>query len=230
MSVEYIKECKDKELKQFVLAYFLVTVTAVGFYSLSSTKAVGVVSSLFEMITIDVFVGAISVLVIVFNELWSDKTKTKMVYKNMPSDSVFSKIAAGNVDATGFDLDKAKSMYSHLAKASSNKQTAEWNLLLKKSREEQCGNVVEAERMQLMTRDICISTVSLLIMNVVAFFILASALSDFLGAFKIFCIPIVYLFIMFFITRCAARNRADRFVMLVIKNDVQRELCKRDKQ
>jgi len=230
VNAEYIKDYKDKELKQFVVVYFLVAVAAVGFYELSSVKTIGMLSALFEMITIDIFVGAISVLVTILNELWPDKARTKIVYKNMPSDSVFSEIATGKVDATGFDLEKAKTMYSHLAEASANRQTAEWNLMLKKSRDEQLGNVVEAERMQLMTRDICISTVSLLIMNLVALLLLTIIFSNFGGAIKILGIPLVYLAIMFFITRGAARNRASRFVMLVIKNEVQRELCKSNKQ
>lgn len=226
MNTEYIKDYRDKELKQFVVAYFLIAVASVGFYALSSAKAVGNLSVLFEMITIDTFVGAISILVIILNELWSDKAKTKIVYKKMPSDSVFSNISTGKIDSTGFDLEKAQALYSHLSKASANKQTAEWNLMLKKSRDEQCGNVVEAERMQLMTRDICVSTVSLLIMNLVAFLLLTIVFSNIEEAIKVFGIPLIYLIVMFFITRSAARNRAGRFVILVIKNDVQRESYK----
>lgn len=225
MNTEYIKDYRDKELKQFVVAYFLVAVAAVGFYTLSSTKVVGVLSALSEMITIDIFVAAISVLVIIFNELWSDRAKTKIVYKKMPSDSVFSEIVTGKVDATGFDLEKAKTLYSDLSKASANRQTAEWNLMLKKSIDEQRGNVIEAERMQLMTRDMCVSTISLLLMNLVALLILTIVLGNFGTAIKVLGIPLIYLIVMFFITRGAARNRARRFVMLVIKNDVQRKSC-----
>ena len=225
MNTEYIKDYRDKELKQFVIAYFLVTVAAVGFYTLSSTKAIGILSALSEMITIDILIGAISVLVIIFNELWSDKAKTRIVYKKMPSDSVFSEIVTGKVDATGFDLEKAKTLYLHLSKASANKQTAEWNLMLKKSRDEQRGNVIEAERMQLMTRDMCVSTVSLLIMNLVVLLLLTIVLGHVGAAIKVLGIPLTYLIAMFFITRGAARNRARRFVMLVIKNDVQRKSC-----
>ena len=230
MNIEHIKDYKDKELKQFVVVYFLIVVAAAGFYVLPSATSVGMLLTVFEMITIDIFVGAISILVIIFNELWSDKAKTKIVYKNMPSDSVFSEIATGKVDATGFDLEKAKTMYSHLSEASANRQTAEWSLLLKKSRDEQRGNVVEAERMQLMTRDICVSTASLLIMNLVALMLVTIVLENFFCAIKVFSIPLIYLIVMFFITRGAARNRASRFVMLVIKNDVQRELCEKHKQ
>lgn len=111
-------------------------------------------SSLFNMIAIDVLVGAICTLVFVLNELWSDKSKTRLVYHQMPSDAVFSDIASGKIDATGFDLETAQKMYGHMADAPANLQTAEWNKLLQKSRISEMGNVIEAERLQLMTRDI----------------------------------------------------------------------------
>ncbi len=223
MNTEYIKDYKSKELKQFVIAYFLIAVASVGFYALPNTQMVGILAASFEMISIDIVTGAICVLVFILNELWSSKSKAKIVYKKIPSDLVFTNLATDDVDATGFDLEKAKKLYAHLSNASANKQTAEWNLLLKKSRDEQCGNVIEAERMQLMTRDICVSTLSLLIMNLVILLLLTITLGSFKGAIKILGIPIAYLILMFFVTRGAARNRADRFVMIVIKNDVQRE-------
>ena len=106
------------------------------------------------MIAIDVLVGAICTLVFVLNELWSDKSKTRLVYHQMPSDAVFSDIASGKIDAAGFDLETAQKMYGHMADAPANLQTAEWNKLLQKSRISEMGNVIEAERLQLMTRDI----------------------------------------------------------------------------
>lgn len=53
-------------------------------------------------------------------------------------------------------------MYAPESKATENRQTAEWNRALKKSRDAGWGNVIEAECLQLMTRDICMSTISLL--------------------------------------------------------------------
>lgn len=67
------------------------------------------------MIAIDVLVGAICTLVFVLNELWSDKSKTRLVYHQMPSDAVFSDIASGKIDAAGFDLETAQKMYGHMA-------------------------------------------------------------------------------------------------------------------
>jgi hypothetical protein len=174
------------------------------------------------MVTIDVLVGAICALVFVLNELWSDGAKSKIVYRKMPSDTVFTDISTGEIDATGFDLDKAKSMYADMADASANQQTAKWNLLLKDSRERNSGNVVEAERMQLMTRDICVTTISLLIMNIVALGVLMIVADSALNPLKALWLPLVYLVVMFFVTRTAARSRAKRFILLVIKNDVQK--------
>ena len=224
MNTEYIKDYKYKELKQYVLAYLLITIASVGFYTKANVETANLLSSLFNMVAIDVLLGAICTLVFVLNELWSDKTKTKIVYREMPSDTVFSKIASGKIDATGFDLIKAQSMYSHLSDTTANRQTSEWNGLLKKSRDAGRGNVIEAERLQLMTRDICMSTVSLLIMTFIVLIVLIIISSNAWNPIKMLGIPIAYLIAMLFLTRVAARSRANRFVALVVKNDVQNSI------
>ena len=80
MNVDYIKDYKDRELKQFVGAYFLVAVAATGFYTLPSMQDVGLETVLSKTLTIDAFIAAASVLVIIFNELWSDKVKTRILH------------------------------------------------------------------------------------------------------------------------------------------------------
>lgn len=225
MNTEYIKDYKYKELKQYIMSYLLITVASVGFCTRANIENLGLLSSLFNMAAIDVLVGAICSLVFVLNELWSDKSKTRVVYRKMPSDTVFSDIASGNIDATGFDLKKAQSMYAHLANATASQQTAEWNQLLRKSRDEKRGNVNEAERLQLMTRDICMSTISLLIMTAVVFVILEIISAYKWDPIKMFALPLVYLSVMFFVSRTAARNRANRLVAMVVKNDVQNNIC-----
>ena len=221
MNVEYIKDYKYKELKQYVLAYLLITVASVGLYAKNTIEAAGLLPTLFSMIAIDTLAGAICALVFVLNELWSDKSKRRIVYKNMPSDTVFSDIASGKIDAAGFDLAKAQEMYAYLSAAPANQQTAVWNDLLRKCMDDGRGNVIEAERMQLMTRDICMSTISLLIMTIVVLFILTFIYSNVLIPIKMLYIPLIYLVIMLFVTKRAAKSRADRTAVLVIKNAVQ---------
>lgn len=221
MNTEYIKDYRYKELKQYVLAYLLIAISSVGFYTEESVKSMGLLPSLFSMATIDALVGATCVLVFVFNELWSDKAKTKIVYRKMPSATIFSDIASGKIDATGFDLIKAQRMYVHVSKATENQQTAEWNRLLKKSRDAGWGNVIEAERLQLMTRDICMSTISLLIMTGIVLVVLMIVYMNVCNPIKMLAIPLAYLVAMLFISRTAAKKRADRLVTMVIKNDVQ---------
>lgn len=220
-NIEYIKSYKEKELRQYVIAYLFVAVASVGFQMQITDDCVTSLATLFQMIIIDILIGAICILVFVLNELWSDKLKTKLVYSKLPSDTVFSDIVDNKLDATGFDLDKAKVMYANLSTASPAKQTSEWNILLRKSRDDGRNNVVEAERLQLMTRDICMSTFSLLIMNIVAIVILAIWKNNIYLAINTLWIPVLYLLVMMVITRIAARNRAERFIALVIKNAVQ---------
>ena len=214
MNVEYIKDYKYKELKQYVLAYLLIAVASVGFYVKDTIGAVGLLSALSSMI-------AICALVFILNEFWPDKVKQQIIYKDMPSDTVFTDIASGKIDAAGFDLAKAKEMFAHLSNAPANQQTAEWNDLLRKCKDAERGNVIDAERMQLMTRDICMSTISLLVMTLIAFGVLAVAYMSLVTAIKILYIPLVYLVIMWFVTKKAAKSRANRIVVLVIKNAVQ---------
>ena len=221
MNTEYIKDYKYKELRQYIISYLLITIASVGFCTRATIENSDLFSSLFNMIAIDVLVGAICTLVFVLNELWSDKSKTRLVYHQMPSDAVFSDIASGKIDATGFDLETAQKMYGHMADAPANLQTAEWNKLLQKSRISEMGNVIEAERLQLMTRDICMSTISLFIMTLAALVVLEIFSANKWDPIKMFIIPLVYLLVMFFASRAAARSRAKRFVAIVIKNDVQ---------
>lgn len=204
-----------------IISYLLITIASVGFCTRATIGNLDWYSSLFNMIAIDVLVGAICTLVFVLNELWSDKSKTRLVYHQMPSDAVFSDIASGKIDATGFDLETAQKMYGHMADAPANLQTAEWNKLLQKSRISEMGNVIEAERLQLMTRDICMSTISLFIMTLAALVVLEVFSVNKWDPIKMFIIPLVYLLVMFFASRAAARSRAKRFVAIVIKNDVQ---------
>ncbi len=128
----------------------------------------------------------------------------------------------GKIDATGLTSETAQKMYGHMADAPANLQTAEWNKLLQKSRTSEMGNVIEAERLQLMTRDICMSTISLFIMTLAALVVLEIFSANKWDPIKMFIIPLVYLLVMFFTSRAAARSRAKRFVAIVIKNDVQK--------
>lgn len=89
-----------------------------------------------------------------------------------------------------------------------------------KSRNAGYGNVIEAERLQLMTRDICMSTISLFIMTLIALGILEIVATNKLEPLKMLAIPLVYLVAMFFVSRAAAKSRANRFVAVVVKNAV----------
>ena len=173
------------------------------------------------MISLDVLAGAMCVLVLILNELWSTSAKTFMVYGNLPSDTIFSDIKAEKEGLTGFNLKRAQELYADYAELPSNEQTERWNILLQKSKKSSQGNVIEAQRLQLMTRDVCVSTVSLFIMSVLSLIVLSFVVNDFCFLCSIFRFPLAYLVVMFFITRKAASNRAKRFVAMVIKNDIQ---------
>jgi hypothetical protein len=81
--IEYVKNYKEKELRQYVFAYLLITIASVGFHTVTEFQVSGIninaLISIFHMIMTGVLIGAICVLVMIFNEIWSDKMKTKLV-------------------------------------------------------------------------------------------------------------------------------------------------------
>ena len=65
MNTEYIKDYKYKELRQYIISYLLITIASVGFCTRATIENSDLFSSLFNMIAIDVLVGAICTLVFV---------------------------------------------------------------------------------------------------------------------------------------------------------------------
>ena len=113
-----------------------------------------------------------------------------------------------------------KHKYKRFSTLPPDKQSAEWYKLLHARKEADCGNVIEGQRMQLMTRDICISTLSLLILTLLTVAIFTALKPDGQEYWRIFAVPVLYLSVMFFVTKVAAKNRARRFVELVIREDL----------
>lgn len=79
--------------------------------------------------------------------------------------------------------------------------------------------------MQLMTRDICMSTILLLTMTGKVLVVLMIVYMSVWNPIKMLAIPLAYLVAMLFVSRTAAMKRADRLVTIVIKNDVQMQGC-----
>ena len=219
MKNHYVKDYKEKELRQFILAYLLITVASIALHTDFSADNADLLDPLLKMAAMDIWVSGLSVLVVILNEIWPDAMKTKIVYGSMPSDTIFSEIAAGKRSFC-FDLDAAKEKYKDLSALPPDKQSAEWYNLLHADREAGCGNVIEGQRMQLMTRDICMSALSLLILTLLTVGIFAVLKPDDLEYLWLFAVPLLYLGVMFFATKTAAKNRARRFAELVIKEDL----------
>ena len=219
MKDHYVKDYKEKELRQFILAYLLITVASIALHTDFSADNADLLDTLLKMAAMDIWVSGLSVLVVILNEIWPDAMKTEIVYGSMPSDTIFSEIAAGENERC-FDIDVAKQKYKHFSALPPDKQRSEWYKLLHASKEADCGNVIEGQRMQLMTRDICMSALSLLILTLLTVGIFAVLKPADLEYLWLFAVPLLYLGVMFFVTKAAAKNRARRFVELVIKEDL----------
>lgn len=60
-NIEYIKSYKEKELRQYVIAYLFVAVASVGFQMQITDDCVTSLATLFQMIIIDILIGAICI-------------------------------------------------------------------------------------------------------------------------------------------------------------------------
>ena len=95
MKDHYVKDYKEKELRQYILAYLLITVAFIALHTDFSADNENLLDTLLKMAAIDIWVSGLSVLVVILNEIWPDAMKTEIVYGSMPSDTIFSEIAAG---------------------------------------------------------------------------------------------------------------------------------------
>ena len=220
MNKDYIKDYKYKELRHYILAFFLIAVSSIGLMECDFMSPEKYFETAMSMISMDLLQGAICILVMILNEIVNNTTKAKIVYGVLPSDSIFSDINTGKFKTTDFDISAAKKKYkTHISKPSSQ-QTMEWNKLLFNARKAESGSVIEAERSQLLTRDLCLSTLTLFILDVICLVVIAILRGSFFEMLKLFAIPLGFLFVMFFVLRKVARNKANRLVSLVIKYDL----------
>lgn len=87
MKDHYVKDYKEKELRQYILAYLLITVASIALHTDFSADNENLLDTLLKMAAIDIWVSGLSVLVVILNEMWPDAMKTEIVYGSMPSDS-----------------------------------------------------------------------------------------------------------------------------------------------
>lgn len=220
MNNNYIKDYRDKELKQYILASFFIVIAAIGLCMYGLQDQGTNLSVVLETLSVDILEGAICILVFIFTELWGNIAKVRIVYGTLPSNSIFSDIGRGKIRSIDFDVKRAKTKYQDLSQKSGDQQTEAWNKMLLKARKEEVGSVIEAERSQLLTRDICLANVTLFFANVAAYVMVAVALGSFPNALRLFTVSFVYLIVMFFVTRFVAKSKAKRLVELVIKYDL----------
>lgn len=220
MNNDYIKDYKGKELKLFIMSYMLITAVVIAFYVMKNNEIVEVFPVLIELVTLDAIAGVACTIVYIVNELWAVTTRIKLVYKILPSDTIFSDIAVGKITIPGIDMEKAAEQYKELFGESAEVQTMEWNKILIKSRKSEYGNVIEAERQQLLTRDICITSISLSIINGIIIVIMSIVFGSVCKSIEIFGVPTIYTLVMYILSRKTANNTARELVYMVIKNDV----------
>ena len=220
MNKDYIKDYKHKELRQYILAFFLIVVSSIGLMAYDSIQPEKYYEYAISIISMDLLQGAVCILVMIFIEMPSNTTKNRMVYGKLPSDTVFSDIKFGKFKTTDFDIPIAQKKYQTHVSKSESQQTMEWNKILFNARKAESGSIIEAERSQLLSRDLCLSTLTLFILDIICLIVIVISKNTFFETLKLFAIPLGYLFVMFFVLQHVAKNKAKRLVSLVIKYDL----------
>lgn len=101
MKDHYVKDYKEKELRQYILAYLLITAASIALHTDFSADNADLLNTLLKMTAMDIWVSGLSVLVVILNEIWSDAMKTRIVYGIMPSDTIFPRL---QLEKTSFAL------------------------------------------------------------------------------------------------------------------------------
>ena len=79
MKDHYVKDYKEKELRQYILAYLLITAASIALHTDFSADNADLLNTLLKMTAMDIWVSGLSVLVVILNEIWSDAMKTRIV-------------------------------------------------------------------------------------------------------------------------------------------------------
>lgn len=216
-----IKEYREKELRSYVIANFLVILIGTGFLNsiiriISENKDLALITS---TTTFAVFSAVTYVFVFIADALVPSEIKDQIVWfrSGRPGESIFTEIRKNNKDKR-FSTQDALAFYADIytsIDAESNEeekkviQNKNWYYIYKLH--EQKVQIFFSQRDSLLCRDINVITVVLF----TGFLILS-----FLANNSFSCYTVWFFFIEFLLTNVLARNKGKRYVYNVIATDI----------
>lgn len=212
-----LKNYRDNELKWFILAYLFLVIGS-GNPNVIKDTGIEVLSKIESLISTALISGAICSLAFVIDSLYSQKIKDALLYlkiTKMPGTTIFTRIKSGTLKDARFETIQAQRKYEAIInnipanKSKSGYENAKWYKIYVLYKEDSA--ISSVHRDFLLCRDLYITTISLVVLTVIAMIIKLIPFS---------WILLGYLLTMAIITNCAAHNKAHRFVNTVIAVDV----------
>ena len=218
-----VKDYLDKELNRFVLANVIILLLLAGQLDvLSNAKTILVFG--INLTSIIAVASPLYIYVFFFNYIYSPKLKTRLIFwwNDMPGCTIFSDILMGKIKDSRFTQAEAVEKYDAIyikiseykngdeANQIRNYENASWYKIYQRYKNEKA--VLDALRGQLLCRDACVATFSMLVMLGLLWFI---------GyGYYLNCKCGIFLVLVYLFSNLAARLRAKRLVLTVIALDI----------
>lgn len=217
-----IKDYRENELKQYVVANALVFLLVHGFIDFANTENIKLVQGIVSLLGTTLLASIIYIFTILFDSVIDDKIKNKLVnlfFMKLPGEYIFTEIKNKNKDIR-FTTDMALQKYSHIYSAipinldeRRKYENSQWYKIYNQYRE--VPMVFISNRNYLLMRDMYVSTMVILVLYIISCFFF-----KWLTYEKLF---IIYLLGILIITNVATHIKAKRFVYNVIALDISKE-------
>ena len=217
-----LKDYRENELKQYVIANALVFLLVHGFIDFANTENIKLLQGIVSLLGTTLLASIIYIFTILFDSVIDDKIKNKIVnlyFMKLPGEYIFTEIKNKNKDIR-FTTDMALQKYSHIYSAipinlDERKKYAnsQWYKIYNQYRE--APMVFMSNRNYLLMRDMYVSTMVILVLYFISCFFF-----KWLTYEKLF---IIYLLGVLIITNVATHIKAKRFVYNVIALDISKE-------
>lgn len=217
-----LKDYRENELKQYVIANALVFLLVHGFIDFANAENIKLVQGIVSLVGTTLLASIMYIFTILVDSVIDDKIKNKIVnlyFMKLPGEYIFTEIKNKNKDIR-FTTDKALQKYSHIYSEipinldeRKKYENSQWYKIYNRYRE--APMVFMSNRNYLLMRDMYVSTMVILVLYFIACFFF-----KWLTYKKRF---IIYLLGILIITNVATHIKAKRFVYNVIALDISKE-------
>lgn len=217
-----LKDYRENELKQYVIANALVFLLVHGFIDFSDSENIKLLQGIVSLLGTTILTSIIYIFTILVDSVIDDKTKNKLVnlfFMKLPGEYIFTEIRNMNKDIR-FTKEIALKKYSHIySEMPENLQkrrsyeNSQWYKIYNQYRENSL--VFMSHRNYLLMRDMNISTLVIL-----ALYLMACFFFKWISYENTY---VMYLFIILIITNVATHIKAKRFVYNVMALDISQK-------